>query len=138
MQTTELSAIFTDAARHISTYGHQQGAFCAPDIDAWGHPRYASTPHQYRPVDFVGAINVVCGGDPRETSEQAHEALRFASQHLQRTAPMTDGRPDYVEQFALWSDVEGRTRADVAQLLHRLAAKAIEPAGSVTLLAVAA
>jgi hypothetical protein len=138
MQPTELGDIFTLAARHISTYGHQQRAFCAPDINAWGRPRYASTPHQYRPVDFVGAIRAVCTGDPRESNEKADEALRFASPYLLREAPLTDGKDDPVEQFALWNDAKGRTRADVAMLLHQLAALAVRPAGSLLRLEVAA
>jgi hypothetical protein len=138
MQPTELGDIFTLAARHISTYGHQQGAFCAPDIDTWGHPRFASTPHQYRPVDFVGAIRAVCTGDPHESNEQVDEALRFASPHLHRAAPLTDGRPDYVEQFAWWNDAEGRTVADVAMFLHQLSALAAQPVGSLLHLEVAA
>lgn len=137
MQSTTRAAILTRAARHIATYGHQKGAFCAPDIDAHGRPRYASTPHQERPADLVGAIRIAATGHPLETNADVDKVLRFVSRNMARTAPIdSDGTTNIVEQLALWNDADSTNKATVATLLHRLAA--IAEARSTLRLAVAA
>lgn len=124
---SELAPVFTKAAQHISRIGHCKGAHCAPDIDSFGRPRYASTPHQDRPADLVGAIRIAGVGHPMETNALVDDALAFASARLQSLPPVTDGMDDYVEHLAYWNDRPERTAADVAMFLHRLAAEAAMP-----------
>ncbi|WP_354643952.1 DUF6197 family protein [Kitasatospora camelliae] len=124
---SELAGIFTRAAQHISRHGYHKGAFYAPDIDSYGRPRYASTPHQDRPADFVGAIRIAATGHPLETSALVDAALQFASRQLPTEPPATDGVDDYVEHLAYWNDEEQRTAASVASFLHQLAVQVTVP-----------
>lgn len=124
---SELADVFTTAARHINRIGHCKGGFHAPDIDAYGRPRYASTPHQDRPADLIGAIRIAGAGHPMETNTLVDDAIAFASARLHRRPPVTDGENDLIEHLAYWNDRPERTAADVAMFLHRLAVEAMTP-----------
>lgn len=124
MNPTQLADTFRRAATHIGTYGHAKDAFCAADTDQFGRPRYASTPHQFRPTCMAGAIQTVCTGQPDWSTELSQAAIQFASEHMDGEPPLTDGEPDYVEHIAAWNDAPNRTSADVIARLWRLSLEA--------------
>jgi hypothetical protein len=127
---TQIADTLRRAATHISTYGHAKDNYCAADIDQHGRPRYASTPHQFRPTCMAGAIQVACTGQPDWTNELSETVIRFAAEHMDDEIRFYSetGEPDYVEHIADWNDRPERTAQDVIGLLWRLSMQAETPA----------
>lgn len=133
----DLALVFRVAADVIERNGLAKGAFVAPPAvpDPAG-VLHASDP-QYRPVDMVGAIRIACGEEPHlpETVPDvpvAAAAIRFASLHMRGEAPWTDGRPDYIEHLADFTDPTPCTAGAVAACLTRLAVEAAMESLAVT------
>lgn len=123
---TQLATAFRRSAEHIQKWGHQKDSFCAPDIDQHGRPRFASTPHEFRPACMAGAIRISCGGSPLEPSTVSDLVIQFASSHMDGEPPVNDetGEPEYVEHLAAWNDAPERTASEVVARLWRLSLEA--------------
>lgn len=123
---TDLAAVLRRSAEHIQQWGHHKDDFCAPDIDQHGRPRFASTPHEFRPTCMAGAIRIACGGSPSERSDASDVVIRFASEHMDGEPPVDEetGEPEYVEHLAAWNDDPERTASDVVARLWCLSLEA--------------
>lgn len=123
---TDLAAVLRRSAEHIQQWGHHKDAFCAPDIDQHGRPRFASTPHEFRPTCMAGAIRIGCGGSPTEPSESSDAVIRFVSEHMDGEPPVDEetGEVEYVEHVAWWNDAPERTGSEVVARLWRLSLEA--------------
>lgn len=127
--TIDLATVFRVAADVIERNGLAKGQFVAPPAVPDAHGVLHASDPQFRPVDMVGAIRIACGEDPERPEDVPDvpvvaAALEFASLHMRGLAPWTDGRPDYIEHLADFTDVSSRTALEVSACLVRLAVEA--------------
>ncbi|MGW2223889.1 DUF6197 family protein [Streptomyces formicae] len=120
--SSDLSAVYQQAADVIRTNGHYQGAFWGRRESEVGIVRAASE----GPVCIAGALSIALSGYPVPALDEGPERQRY-DKIATRLADLIgiDARFDEpVSRLARWNDSSERTPADVIAALEN-AAKAV-------------